>query len=64
LKYIPPSFSQNLLDKWNRLTKENKSANDYIAKFDEYLNRYGAIKFESPEHTLFRFSSGFKDDYH
>ena len=26
LKYVPLSFSQQLLDKWNRLTQENKSA--------------------------------------
>ena len=39
LKYVPPSFSKQLLDKWNRLTHENKSTTDYIAKFNEYLNR-------------------------
>ena len=44
LKYIPHSFSQQLLDKWNRLTQETKSATDYIAKFDEYLNRCSAIE--------------------
>jgi len=47
LKYVSPSFSQQLLDKLNRLTQENKSATDYIAKFDEYLNRCGAIELES-----------------
>ena len=41
----------------------NKSAIDYIAKFDEYLNRCGAIEFESPEQTLSRFRSGLRDDY-
>ena len=49
LKYIPPSFSQQLLDKRNRLTQGNRSATDYITKFDEYLNRCGAIEFESLE---------------
>jgi len=28
LKYVPPFFSQQLLDKCNRLTQENKSATD------------------------------------
>ena len=57
------SFSQQLLYKWNRLTQGNKSATDYIAKFDEYLNLCGAIELESPEQTLSRFRSGLKDDY-
>ena len=34
LKYFPPSFSLQLLNKWNRWTQGNKSAIDYIAKFD------------------------------
>jgi len=63
LKYVPPSFSQQLLDKWNRWTQGNKSATDYIAKFDEYLNRYGAIELEFPEQILSRFRSGLRDDY-
>ena len=40
-----------------------QSATDYIAKFDEYLNRCGAIELESPEQTLSRFKSGLRDDY-
>ena len=63
LKYISHSFSQKLLDKWNRLTQGNKSATEYIAKFDEYLNRCGAIEFESPEQILSRFRSHLRDDY-
>jgi len=63
LKYVPPSFNQQLLDKWNRWTQGNKSATNYIAKFDEYLNRCGAIELESPEQTLSRFRSGLRDDY-
>jgi len=63
LKYVSPSFSQQLLDKWNRWIHENKSATDYITKFDEYLNRCGAIELESPEQTLSTFRSGLRDDY-
>jgi len=47
-------------DKWNRLTQENKSTTDYIVKFDEYLNRCGAIEFEFLEQTLSRFRSGLR----
>jgi len=45
------------------LTQGNKSATDYISKFDEYLNRCGVIEFESPAQILSRFRSGLKDDY-
>ena len=63
LKYVSPSFSQQLLDEWNRWTQGNKSATDYVAKFDEYLNRCEAIELELPEQTLCRFRSGLRDDY-
>ena len=46
-KYIPPFFGQQLVDKWNRLTQENKSVTNYIIKFDKYLNRFSAIELES-----------------
>jgi len=51
-KYIPPSFSQQLWDKWNMLTQGNMSATDYIIKFDVYLNRCSAIELKSPEQCL------------
>ena len=41
----------------------NKSITEYIAKFNEYLNRCGTIKLETPEHTLSRLRSGLRDDY-
>ena len=63
LKYVPQSFSQQLLDKWNKWTQENKSATDQIVKFNEYLNRYAVIELESPEQTLSRFRSSLRDDY-
>jgi len=46
------------------LTQGNKSATDYIKKFDEYLNRCGVIEFESPKQTLSKFKSGLKNDYY
>jgi len=63
LRNISPSFSQQLLDKWNRLTQGNKSTIDYIAKLDEYLNWCDAVEFESPKRTLSRFKSVLRDDY-
>ena len=55
LKYVTLSFSQQLLDKWNRLIQGNKLVTDYIAIFDECLIWCGAIEFESSEQTLFYF---------
>ena len=63
MKRALPSFSQQLLNKWNRWTQGNKSATDNITKFDEYLNRCGAIELESPEQPPYRFRSGLRDDY-
>jgi len=47
LKYVPLSFSQQLLNKWNRLIQGNKSTTEYITKFDEFLNQYRAIEIVS-----------------
>jgi len=63
LNYVLPSLSHQLLDKWNKLTQGNKSATNYIAKFDEYLNRCGAVEFESLEQILSGFRSGLRDEY-
>ena len=38
-KYVPPSFYVHLLDKRHQFTQDNKSAKEYVAKFDEFLIR-------------------------
>ena len=63
LKCVPSSFSQQLLNKQNRLNQGNKSVSNYIAKFDEYLNKCGAIEYESSEQTQSKFKLDLKDDY-
>jgi len=62
LKYVSPSFSEQLLDKWNEITQGNKSTTNYVTKFDEYLSRCGAIEFETSKRTLSRFRSDIRDD--
>ena len=42
-KYVPPSFSARLMDKWHRYTQGNKSAQEYVEKFDEFLIRCNAF---------------------
>jgi len=39
IKYESPSFSDRLMDKWHQYTQGNKSAKEYIAKFDKFLIR-------------------------
>ena len=41
-KYVPPSFSAHLMHKWHRYTQGNKSAQEYVEKFDEFLIRCNA----------------------
>ena len=36
-KYVPPSFSDCLMNKWHQYTQNNKSTKKYVAKFDEFL---------------------------
>jgi len=38
-KYVAPSFSDHLMDKWHQYTQGNKSAKEYAVKFDEFLIR-------------------------
>jgi len=45
------------------LNQGNKSVSNYIAKFDEYLNKCGAIEYESSEQTQSKFKLDLKDDY-
>jgi len=36
-KNFPPSFSARLMDNWHQYTQGNKSAKEYVEKFDEFL---------------------------
>ena len=38
-KYVPPSFSDRFMDKWHQYNQGNKSAKEYVVKFDEFLIR-------------------------
>ena len=42
-KYMPPSFYARFLDKWHQFIQGNKSANEYVAKFDEFLIRCSTL---------------------
>lgn len=49
-----------LLDQWNNLRQWNKSINEYIIQFNDYMMRC-AIK-ENEATTLCRFCKGLNDD--
>ena len=40
-KYLPTTYRQRLIDRWQSLTQGDKSVFEYIFEFDEYLLRCG-----------------------
>jgi len=59
-KYLPQSYRNKLLDQWNNLKQGNKSINEYITQFNDYIIRC-AIR-ENEAMTLRRFCKGLNDD--
>jgi hypothetical protein len=59
-KYLPQSYRNKLLGQWNNLRQGNKSINEYITQFNDYMIRC-AIR-ENEALTLHRFCRGFNDD--
>ena len=43
-KYVPPSFSDRFMDKWHQYNQGNKSAKEYVTKFNEFLIRCSTIR--------------------
>ena len=61
-KYVPPSFSASLMDNWHQHTQGNKSAKEYVEKFDEFLIRCSTLHKEGEAQILFRFRADLRDD--
>jgi len=59
-KYVSPSFSDRLIDKWHQYTQGNKSTKKYIAKFNEFLIRCCAFSKKGQAQILSRFRAGLK----
>jgi hypothetical protein len=59
-KYLPQSYRNKLLDQWKNLRQGNKSINEYITQFNDYMMRCSIRKNEAM--TLRRFYKGLKDD--
>jgi len=60
-KYMPPSYYARLLDRWYQFNQGNKSAKEYIAKFDEFLIRW-ALNTEGETQILSRFRVELRED--
>ena len=54
-KYMPPYFYDHLLDKWRRITQDNKDVEEYVTEFDEFLTRYNILGLEGDVQVFFQF---------
>ena len=61
-KYVLPYYHNHLLHKWRRITQGNKSANEYIIEFDEFLTRYNILCIERDIQVFSRFMARFRED--
>ena len=61
-KYVPPLFSARLIDNWHQHTQDNKSAKEYVEKFNEFLVRCNTLHKEGESQILFKFRVGLRDD--
>jgi len=61
-KYVPPSFSARFMDNWYQCTQDNKSAKEYIEKFDELFIRCSTLHKEGEAQIIYRFRAGVKSD--
>ena len=61
-KYVPPSFSDRLMDKWHQYNQGNKLAKEYVAKFDEFLIRCNTCSKEGQAQIFSRFKAGLRED--
>jgi len=61
-KFVPSYYYDCLLDRWHRISKGQKSANEYVSKFYEFLNHYNILDKKSDAQVLFQFQVGLRVD--
>ena len=61
-KYVPLSFSARFIDKWHRYIQGNKSAQEDMEKFDEFLIRCNALNTEGQAQIPSKFRDGLRGD--
>ena len=60
-KYLPTTYRQRLIDRWQSLTQGDKSVSEYISEFDEYLLRCGVR--EESAMTVSHFRRGLRTSF-
>jgi len=60
--YVSPSLSARHTDKWHQYTQGNKSAKEYLTKFDEFLIKCSTLNTEGKAQTLSSFRIGFREN--
>ena len=50
------------MDNWHQYTQANKSAKEYVEKFNEFLMRCSIFHKKGEAQILFRFRAGIRDD--
>jgi len=61
-KYVPPLFIAHLMNNWHQYTQSNKSAKEYVRKFDEFLIRCSILHREGEVQFFSRFRASLRDD--
>jgi len=61
-KYVPLIFSYHLMDNWHQYTQGNKSAKEYVAKFDEFSIKCSTINKEGQIQILSKFRVRLRED--
>jgi len=61
-KYVSPSFSARLIDNWHQHTQGNKTAKEYVLKFDEFLIRCSTLHKKGEAQILSKIRAGLRDN--
>ena len=59
---MPPFYFADLLDKWRRITRGNRSAKEYVTGFDKFLIHYNIRGMQSNIQIFFQFRDGLRID--
>jgi len=61
-KHVPSSFSDCFMDKWHQYTQDNKSAKEYVTKFNEFLIKCSTFSKEGQAQIFSRFRVRFREE--